>query len=239
MRVNVVIMGEPSRQLIDDGASVRPGADPGIIALQGPDEGLGHAVRLRAFDWRGAGHETDVAGEAACIVRGIAAAIVGQPLDRLGELFTAVLLREKIAISVDGKGCWPDNVFVERLWRSVKYEEVYLNAYASVTEAHAGIGRYIGILSCREAALRAWRSHARPGIRRPAASRSGMINQRQSTYPSCEPVQTSRATSGDGLIGAGRNKRSGAIRQAFLQPDHAAARRTWHHVTDQLRGALA
>ena len=58
--------------------------------------------------------------------------------------FTAVLLREKIAISMDGKGCWRDNVFVERLWRSVKYEEVCLNAYASVPEARAGIGRYIG-----------------------------------------------------------------------------------------------
>ncbi|MDQ1231210.1 transposase InsO family protein [Sphingomonas sp. SORGH_AS 879] len=57
--------------------------------------------------------------------------------------FTAVLLRAKIAISMDGKGCWRDNVFVERLWRSVKYEEVYLNAYASVPEARAGIGRYI------------------------------------------------------------------------------------------------
>lgn len=56
--------------------------------------------------------------------------------------FTAVLHREKIAISMDGKGCWRDNVFVERLWRSVKYEEVYLNAYASVPEARAGISRY-------------------------------------------------------------------------------------------------
>ncbi|TPG03866.1 integrase core domain-containing protein, partial [Sphingomonas oligophenolica] len=46
------------------------------------------------------------------------------------------------AISMDGKGCWRDNVFVERLWRSVKYEEVYLHAYASVPEARAGIGRY-------------------------------------------------------------------------------------------------
>lgn len=44
---------------------------------------------------------------------------------------------------MDGKGCWRDNVFVERLWRSVKYEEVYLNAYASVPEARAGIGRYL------------------------------------------------------------------------------------------------
>ena len=58
--------------------------------------------------------------------------------------FTAVLHRERIAISMDGKGCWRDNVFVERLWRSVKYEEVYLHAYASVPEARAGIGRYIG-----------------------------------------------------------------------------------------------
>jgi putative transposase len=56
--------------------------------------------------------------------------------------FTGVLEREKIAISMDGRGCWRDNVFVERLWRSVKYEEVYLHAYSSVPEARAGIGRY-------------------------------------------------------------------------------------------------
>lgn len=56
--------------------------------------------------------------------------------------FTGVLEREEIAISMDGRGCWRDNVFVERLWRSVKYEEVYLHAYGSVPEARAGIGRY-------------------------------------------------------------------------------------------------
>ena len=44
-------------------------------------------------------------------------------------VFTAVLHREKIAISMDGRGAWRDNVFVERLWRYVKYEEVYLRAY--------------------------------------------------------------------------------------------------------------
>jgi len=54
--------------------------------------------------------------------------------------FTAVLPRKEIAISMDNKGCWRDNVFVEHLWRSVKYEEVYLNAYVSVREAWAGIG---------------------------------------------------------------------------------------------------
>ena len=57
--------------------------------------------------------------------------------------FTAVLHREKIAISMDGRGAWRDNVFVERLWRSVKYEEVYLRAYGSVSEARASIGRYL------------------------------------------------------------------------------------------------
>ena len=57
--------------------------------------------------------------------------------------FTAVLHREKVAISMDGRGAWRDNVFVERLWRSVKYEEVYLRAYGSVSEARASIGRYL------------------------------------------------------------------------------------------------
>jgi len=57
--------------------------------------------------------------------------------------FTRVLLDAKIAISMDGKGAWRDNVFVERLWRSVKYEEVYLRAYDSVFEARALIGRYL------------------------------------------------------------------------------------------------
>ncbi|MDA0339678.1 MAG: IS3 family transposase [Proteobacteria bacterium] len=57
--------------------------------------------------------------------------------------FTGVLLREKIAISMDGKGAWRDNVFVERLWRSVKYEEVYLRAYASVSDARSSLGRYL------------------------------------------------------------------------------------------------
>ncbi|WP_170253628.1 MULTISPECIES: IS3 family transposase [Alphaproteobacteria] len=57
--------------------------------------------------------------------------------------FTAVLKKEEIAISMDGKGSWRDNVFVERLWRSIKYEEVYLHAYKTVSEARAGIGRYL------------------------------------------------------------------------------------------------
>lgn len=57
--------------------------------------------------------------------------------------FTSVLLDANIAISMDGKGAWRDNVFVERLWRTVKYEEVYLRAYDSVSEARASISRYL------------------------------------------------------------------------------------------------
>jgi putative transposase len=53
------------------------------------------------------------------------------------EAFTGVLEKNGIAISMDGKGAWRDNVFVERLWRSVKYEEVYLKAYDTVAEAPA------------------------------------------------------------------------------------------------------
>jgi putative transposase len=57
--------------------------------------------------------------------------------------FTSLLLKNTIAVSMDGKGSWRDNVFVERLWRSVKYEEVYLRAYDTVREARASIGRYL------------------------------------------------------------------------------------------------
>jgi len=60
-----------------------------------------------------------------------------------GAAFTGVLIKNSIAISMDGKGAWRDNVFVERLWRSVKYEEVYLRAYDNVSAARASIGRYL------------------------------------------------------------------------------------------------
>jgi putative transposase len=66
-----------------------------------------------------------------------------------GVAFTGVLIKNKIAISMDGKGAWRDNVFVERLWRSVKYEEVYLRAYDSVSEARASIGRYLDFYNGR------------------------------------------------------------------------------------------
>jgi putative transposase len=63
--------------------------------------------------------------------------------------FTSALLKNEIAISMDGKGAWRDNVFVERLWRSIKYEEVYLKAYDSVAEARASIGQYLVFYNSR------------------------------------------------------------------------------------------
>lgn len=59
------------------------------------------------------------------------------------EAFTAQLKRHGIRISMDGKGAWRDNVFVERLWRSIKYEEIYLKAYDSVRAARCGIAQYL------------------------------------------------------------------------------------------------
>lgn len=60
------------------------------------------------------------------------------------EAFTGVLERHGVRISMDGKGRWIDNVFIERFWRSLKYEEVYLYAYSDLNKARAGLGRYFG-----------------------------------------------------------------------------------------------
>jgi len=63
--------------------------------------------------------------------------------------FTEVLKAHHIEISMDGKGCWRDNVFVERLWKTIKYEEIYLHAYNSVSDARAGIGKYLSFYNKR------------------------------------------------------------------------------------------
>src|ERR1700750_3069217 len=66
-----------------------------------------------------------------------------------GSAFTSVLASNGIAISMDGKGAWRDNVFVERLWRSVKYEGGFLGAYDSVSEARSSIGNYLNFYNGR------------------------------------------------------------------------------------------
>ena len=83
------------------------------------------------------------------------------------EDFTTPLRDRGIAISMDGKGRCLDNVFVERLWRSVKYEEVYLHAYADVAEARAGIGRYLAFYNDE-------RAHQALGYQTPAAFYRGL-----------------------------------------------------------------
>ena len=65
------------------------------------------------------------------------------------EAFTESLRSRNIAISMDGKGRWMDNVFIERLWKSVKYEDIYLRAYDSVSEARTSIGRYFNFYNGR------------------------------------------------------------------------------------------
>jgi putative transposase len=74
--------------------------------------------------------------------------------------WTQVLKGAGVAISMDGKGRWIDNVFIERLWRSVKYEEVYLHAYTNGTEARTGLTRYFSFYNAR-------RSHQALEYRRP------------------------------------------------------------------------
>jgi putative transposase len=63
--------------------------------------------------------------------------------------FLNVLRRRQIQISMDGQGCWRDNVFVERLWRSVKYEEVYLRGYETVSDVRTGLARYFQFFNQR------------------------------------------------------------------------------------------
>ena len=63
--------------------------------------------------------------------------------------FTGLLIESGIQISMEGRGSWRDNVFGERLWRSLKYEEVYLRAYDSVSEARAFLGRYLDFYNRR------------------------------------------------------------------------------------------
>jgi putative transposase len=67
----------------------------------------------------------------------------------MSEPFAGVLIANDIAIRMDGKCVWRDNVFVEWFWRADKYEEVYLRAHDSVSEARTSIGRYLNFTTVR------------------------------------------------------------------------------------------
>jgi len=86
------------------------------------------------------------------------------------EDFTSVLRERGIAISMDGKGRYIDNIFIERLWRSLKYEEVYLHPYDTVSEARAGIGRYLLFFNEE-------RPHTALGYRTPASFYDGLLRE--------------------------------------------------------------
>ena len=65
------------------------------------------------------------------------------------QAFTGLMKRHEIRISMDGKGSWRDNIFIERLWRTVKYEDVYLRAYDSASSVRAGLTRYFNFYNGR------------------------------------------------------------------------------------------
>ena len=99
--------------------------------------------------------------------------------------FIGVLLKHGVAISMDGRGAWRDNVFVERLWRSVKYEEVYLRAYDSVSEARSSIGRYLAFYNHR-------RPHSRSHGEVDSDRRSGRVRLQTPTLETTMQVRADR-----------------------------------------------
>ena len=86
--------------------------------------------------------------------------------------FIKVLASHEIKISMDGKNPWRDNAFVERLWQTIKYEEVCVRVYDSLSEARAGIGRYLDFYNSRHPHSTR-RENPRSGLLQPADARSG------------------------------------------------------------------
>lgn len=87
--MHVIIVVEPDRELVDHRLRIRLCADAGIIAFKGSDEGFGHAVALRAFYRRGSWDEANVSRETPGLLRRVAASVIGQPFDGVGQLVDA------------------------------------------------------------------------------------------------------------------------------------------------------
>ena len=92
--------------------------------------------------------------------------------------FTTVLKAHAVAISMDGKGRWVDNVFVERLWRRVKYEDVYLHAYDTPAALRAGLTGYFQFYNGRRRHSSLWSADARCGVLRRNRLRHGGLKTR-------------------------------------------------------------
>jgi len=151
--------------------------------------------------------------------------------DRGGQFtsddFTGTLKDHGITISMDGKGRCMDNIFVERLWRSLKYEEVYLNAYASVAEAKAGIGAWLDFYNEE-------RQHQSLGYRTPRQIyQEGLWICGRSALPTGSASPASRASSESGEMLAFAHIPTGAtankgfdideVRSRIVKPAIAAA----------------
>jgi len=89
------------------------------------------------------------------------------------EAFTGILTANGIRISMDGRGRWMDNIMIERLWKSAKYEDVYLKAYDSIPAAREGLKRYFEFYNSR-------RSHQSLDRRRPDSVYRSILPQKQS-----------------------------------------------------------
>ena len=111
--------------------------------------------------------------------------------------FTDLMKVNGIRISMDGKGSWRDNVFIERLWRTIKYEEVYLKAYESVSQARASLERYIAFYNTGRPHSRLDRQTPDQVYFKQLASIQGQLNQarQESTYTMDSTVQRTGATS--------------------------------------------
>jgi putative transposase len=106
-----------------------------------------------------------------------------------GEEFTGLLESHGVKISMDGKGSYSDNLFIERLWRTVKYEEVYLKAYQDGREARAGIGEYFRFYNTQ-------RPHQALGYRTPAEVYDNLVGSvSRGMVESMEPITTRKAGS--------------------------------------------
>jgi putative transposase len=113
---------------------------------------------------------------------------------------------------MDGKGCWRDNIFVERLWRSLKFEEIYLHGCDSVSAATAGIGRHLTLYNTRRPHSSLTDRTVRPGILLPAADPAAAV-RRSLTHPAIYFSSTEKRSHFSVSTGARHLTRCGAAQR--------------------------
>jgi putative transposase len=165
---------DPDQEERGDGDQQRPRAvgraehdrgEPGSGAERRTGQEGQRGRQVHSLAWR-----VSITLEVDCCLEAVKEALAGhgkpailntdQGSQFTSTVFTGLPLKNGIAISMDGRGAWRDNVFVERLWRSVRYEEVYLRAYETVAQARRLIGRYLDFFNSK-------RPHSSLGARTP------------------------------------------------------------------------